>query len=129
MRKSIEKKIADMAKSRVRVRITGRVRSAGGFDCAFPTGRTEVVPSSGGNHLQYEHDTINVPTKQEALSLLLIKAKVCDKLEFKITAVNKKPVPGERWCKGCGVMHVPPTTEAEHRAMGCRAKWGEEIND
>jgi hypothetical protein len=63
----IEDRIRKAAASKVRVKITGRVRSKKGFIVNFPGGCCTVI------------------TKAEALQMLLAKVRCSNRLDFEIT--------------------------------------------
>lgn len=106
---TIEQKIRDIAKSKVRLSITERVRSSGGFDVHHP------LPDG-------THDVINVPTKQEALSLLLIKARCFNPIRFEIRPMKSK----NReliWCEACDTYHPLVRSREQHQALKCKAEY------
>lgn len=81
MPKTIEDRIRQASKRRVRVNITGRTRSSTGFEVEFPE------DTAAGLMLC----TRTVPTKAEALSILLVKAQCAPTLNFTIKPAKKKP--------------------------------------
>lgn len=113
-RKTIHDRIREAAKKKIVVRITERQRAEAGFDVVYP------CSPSPGNSGEWEHDCINVPTKAEALSLLLIKARCAEKLFFEIKVGRALP-----WCVACKKAHEKPTSAEHHESLKCRAKWRE----
>jgi len=106
-------RIRRVAEGKVTVHITARTRSSAGFDVSWP--------EFGPLHF-FEQKTKNVPTKAEALSLLLVKAKLTSELVFKIVPRKQRAA---KWCDACHSYHVKPLTEAEHNELQCFKQWKE----
>ena len=73
---TIQQRIRQTARSKIKVTITGRTRSKGGFYVWFPAPRDNELPIGG---------CVTAKTKREALQLLLAKARCFAELEFSIT--------------------------------------------
>jgi hypothetical protein len=115
----IRKRVAKIA----RTQITQRSRSSAGFAVTYPvaawqkgSGLTEVCEST--------HETVNVPTKKEALSLLLVKARICSELVFKIVP-RRAPSKAAKWCDACQMKHPVPQTIEEYTELLCLKPWKE----
>lgn len=135
MPRGIERRIRHEAQKKIRVNITWRLRSKTGFEVSYPLPSKDFGRGNDG----HGYESVIVPSKKEAMSMLLAKLRCWDVARFSVKVakrVNRGPLTefqGTKldrempWCSACRSWHVTPKTKAEHDALKCFAEWKEKV--